>query len=114
MWGRTKEWPTESVKQAVSGRIALVNKTEIGGTGVSFSLPHVPVILLIDQEGRTLLSISPSLWDDKDLMRLWERLSIEPVEGWPEPMPPEAIRRRYAGAVAELPRSTLPLFRWRC
>ena len=99
MWGRKKEWPIQSIKGAVFGPVSLGEQSE---------LPEAPVTLVLDQSGASLMSLSPLLWDAADLDRLWQKLGIQPVQGWTAPMTPEVLRRSYPGAVRELPRSSLP------
>jgi hypothetical protein len=101
MWGRTRMWSIDSIKEAVSGTV------DMRSDGRSL-IPDVRVVLLIDQSGASMMSLSPSLWDPADLERLWQRLGIEVVAGWDEPLLPEDLRRRYPGAVHELPSSKMP------
>jgi hypothetical protein len=101
MWGRTRVWSIESIKEVVSGTV------DMRSDGRSL-IPDVPVVLVIDQGGASMMSLSPSLWDPADLERLWQRLGIELAAGWTEPLLPEDLRRRYPGAVHELPSSKMP------
>jgi hypothetical protein len=98
--GRTSVWSIDSIKEAVSGSV------KISSDGKSL-IPDVDVVLLIDQNGASMMSLSPSQWDPIDLERLWQRLGIEVVAGWAEPLLPEDLRRRYPGAVHEIPSSSM-------
>jgi hypothetical protein len=100
MWGRTIVWSIDSIKEAVSGSVRMRSD------GKSL-IPDVHVVLLIDRNGASMMSLSPSLWDPIDLEHLWQRLGIETVTGWAEPLLPEDLRRRYPGAVHEIPSSSL-------
>lgn len=100
MWGRSSVWSIDSIKGAVSGSVNMRS----GGKSL---IPNVNVVLLIDRNGASMMSLSPSLWDPTGLERLWQRLGIEPVAGWTEPLLPEDLRRKYPGAVHEIPSSSM-------
>lgn len=98
--GRSSVWSIDSIKGAVSGSVNMRS----GGKSL---IPNVNVVLLIDRNGASMMSLSPSLWDPTGLERLWQRLGIEPVAGWTEPLLPEDLRRKYPGAVHEIPSSSM-------
>ena len=100
MWGRRSVWSIASIKEAVSGSV------KISSDGKSL-ISEVNVVLLIGRNGASMMSSSPWLWDPIDLERLWKRLGIEVVAGWTEPLLPEDLRRRYPGAVHEIPSSSM-------
>jgi hypothetical protein len=100
MWGRSHLWSVDSIKEAVSGSV------NMSARGKSL-IPNVHVVLLIDRNGAAMMSLSPSLWDPTDLEHLWQRLGVEAVEGWTEPLLPEDLRRKYPGAVHEIPSSSM-------
>ena len=100
MWGRKRVWSIDLIEKAVSGLV----KMSSDGTSL---IPDVQVALLVDRNGASMMSLSPSVWDPTDLERLWQRLGIDPVPGWTEPLLPEDLRRRYPGAVREIPSSSM-------
>jgi len=103
MWGRKKVWPISSIKGAVFGPVSLAADDQ------DSLLPEVSVTLILDHSGSSIMSLSPLLWADSDLERLWLGLGVKPTQGWSDPMTSNELRRRYPGAVGELPRSSLPL-----
>lgn len=102
MWGRSKDWPISSIKGAVFGPVSLASDEDP-------LVPEFSVTLVLDQSGSSVMSLSPLLWADSDLERLWLGLGVKPTQGWSEPMTSSELRRLYPGAVGELPRSSLPL-----
>ena len=102
MWGRKKVWPIASIKSVVFGPVSLASHTKS-------PVPALSVTLILDERGSSLMSLSPLLWADSDLERLWPALGLKPAQGWSEPLTAEELRSRYPGAVGELPRSSLRL-----
>lgn len=107
--GRRRRWPLTLIGRVVQGPV------EIGGSD-TVEGPHTvdisQEILILNVKESTLWSISPQQWRDSDLDLLWKRLGKQPMVGWTEPIRPEDLRKRFPGAAAELPRSSLSIFEY--
>lgn len=103
--GRQRLWPRSAVGRVVQGPVSIGGAEDtIGG---SHTADSSLVILILGVDGSTLESLSPEQWSESDLRLLWKELGMEPTEGWTEPLRPEKLRKRFPGAVFELPPSSL-------